>query len=54
MTEDRKQELEQLLHEALVHLEIRLDSANRHQLPPIINVNEYRSIHTAILDISFN
>lgn len=43
MTEERKQELTQLLHQAMAHLEIRLDSASRHQLPPIINVNEYRS-----------
>lgn len=44
MTEDRKQELAQLLHEALVNLEIRVDSANKYQLPPIINLNEYRRI----------
>ncbi|MDE0089684.1 MAG: hypothetical protein OXU23_28470, partial [Candidatus Poribacteria bacterium] len=44
MTEERKEELRQLLNEAMENLEIRLDPANRHQLPPIINVNEYRSI----------
>ena len=44
MTEERKDELRQLLHEAMANLEIRIDSANRYQLPPIINVNQYRSI----------
>ena len=44
MNDVRKQELRQLLNEALANLEIRIDSANRHQLPPIINVNKYRSI----------
>ena len=44
MTQERKRALRQLLQEALANLEIRIDSANRHQLPPIINVNEYRAI----------
>ena len=44
MTEERKQVLTQLLNEALANLEIRHRSANRHQLPPIINVNEYKTI----------
>ncbi|MDE0635303.1 MAG: HEPN domain-containing protein [Candidatus Poribacteria bacterium] len=44
MNDVRKQELRQLLNEAIENLEIRIDSANRHQLPPIIDVNEYRSI----------
>lgn len=44
MTENKKQELTQLLQEALANLEIRLDSANKYQLPPIINLNEYRLI----------
>ena len=44
MTEEKKQKLRQLLHEALENLEIRLSSANRPQLPPIINTDEYRHI----------
>ena len=44
MTEGRKRELTQFLHEAMANLEIRLNSVNRHQLPPIINVDEYRLI----------
>ena len=41
MAEDRKQELKQLLHEALANLEIRQRSANRSRLPTIIGVDEY-------------
>ncbi len=48
MTDDRKQELTHLLQEATIpeNLEIRseLNTANRYQLPSIININEYRSI----------
>ena len=41
MIDERKQELTQLLQEALANLEIRRDSAGRHQS---IDANEYRSI----------
>ena len=55
MTEERKQELRWLLNKAIASLEIRLDSANRHQLPPIINVNEYRQIlHQCWIDHSID
>ena len=43
MTEDKKQELAQLLHGALRNLEIRQRSANRSQLPAI-NVHEYGTL----------
>ena len=42
MTEDRKEELEQLLREAIASLEIHPRSANRAQLPSI-DVYEYRN-----------
>ena len=41
MIDERKQELTRLLQEALANLEIRQDSADRHQS---IHVNQYRSI----------
>ena len=41
MTDERKQQLTQLLQEALAHLEIRRDSAGRHESIP---VNKYRAI----------
>ena len=44
MTQERKDELRQLLHEAIANLEIRIDPAKKPQWPPIINVDVYRQI----------
>ncbi len=44
MTEDRKQELTQLLEEAIANLEIRLNSTNSPQLSSVIDIHQYKSI----------